>query len=247
MLWGCSEDGRQPIFAPIHAIFEDIGKVTGALNVNLEQFPEAEKSSMVTASAAINISLICGNEEQFARKSVPVKGKDLPQKKLTHEATQMLHAKYMSRNQRSLGENFLNATQGICPKHKRRACPRLVLHLRGFFHKLQLCDRLRWTSLCSPRGILFSLSEKMWCLHWFKMKAMMVSLNGVTHNIYWEKNQPLRAGFLFKILAEVYRKLWMIYSPLRPNVGTAGLMTLDVLGKPVPREMVYCKEWCTES
>lgn len=79
MVWACNKDSGQPVFTPIHTIFEDIRKVMRAENVNLDQYPEPEISSMPIARAtASNIILISGSERDTP-KLAPLRPSDFPQ------------------------------------------------------------------------------------------------------------------------------------------------------------------------
>ncbi|KAH8789180.1 hypothetical protein BGZ57DRAFT_850779 [Hyaloscypha finlandica] len=68
MVWGCNQDSGQPLFTPIHTIFEDIGKVIGAENVKLEEYPEPEAS---------NVLLVSGSERD-APPLAPLRASDIP-------------------------------------------------------------------------------------------------------------------------------------------------------------------------
>ena len=78
MIWGCNEGSGQPVFTPIHTIFEDIRKVTRADNVTLNQDPEHELSS------TSNVRLISGSERD-ARKLPPPRHSDFPKPLVTSD------------------------------------------------------------------------------------------------------------------------------------------------------------------
>lgn len=75
MVWGCNEHSGQPLFTPIHTIFEDIGKVIGAENVKLEKYPEPEAS---------NVLLVSGSERD-APPLATLRPSDIPQLPLSSD------------------------------------------------------------------------------------------------------------------------------------------------------------------
>jgi hypothetical protein len=75
MVWACNKDSGQPVFTPIHTIFEDIGKVIGTENVKLEKYPEPEAS---------NVLLISGSQRD-APQLAPLRPSDIPQLPLSFD------------------------------------------------------------------------------------------------------------------------------------------------------------------
>jgi hypothetical protein len=95
MVWGCNKDSGQPVFTPIHTIFEDIGKVLQTQHVKLDQYPEVEIRSMPIAPAPASNVLLVSGSERYAPKLLPLEPSKIPQPPLAAGDKTRLWNKYV--------------------------------------------------------------------------------------------------------------------------------------------------------